>query len=75
LSCGKGGRLPADGLVAKTLFECAVGYEWVEEQPVVCTEVTYGENKKLRETERVKIVNVKRRLPRIPRILAQEPPA
>jgi hypothetical protein len=28
------GRLLADGLVAEKLFECAVGYEWVEEQQV-----------------------------------------
>jgi hypothetical protein len=58
------GRLLADCRVAEKLFEHATGYEWVEEEAVVCKEVTYGDDgQKLRETERVEVVQVVRKLP------------
>jgi hypothetical protein len=60
----KEGRLHADSLVAEKLFQRATGYEWVEDQAVVCTEITYRDNgMKLREIERVKVVQVIKRLP------------
>jgi hypothetical protein len=59
------GRLLADCRVAEKLYERATGtYQWVEEQAVICKDVVYDHNgKKLRETERVEIIQVVKRLP------------
>jgi hypothetical protein len=58
------GKMPADGLVARKLFERANGYTWVEEQAIKVKDIEYDANgKKLRETERVEIVPVTRRAP------------
>jgi hypothetical protein len=41
-------------------------YQWVEEQAVVCKNVVYDDNgNKLREPERVEVIQVVKRLPLI----------
>jgi hypothetical protein len=66
------GRLLFDCLVAEKLYELATGrYQWVEEQAVICKEVVYDDNgRRLRETERVEVIQVVRRLP--PDLKAQQ---
>lgn len=61
---GKGGKTPADALVAEALFERAVGYEWTKEQAIKVKTVHYGDNdNKLRETEEVRMVEVTKSIP------------
>jgi hypothetical protein len=65
LSAGrKGGKAVADCLIAEKLFERACGYEWVEERVITVKEIIYGDyGKKLKETEEVRVVEVRKRLP------------
>jgi transposase-like protein len=58
------GKTPADGTVVRKLYERANGYVWTEEQAVKIKEIEYDANgKKIRETERVEVVEVTRRAP------------
>lgn len=59
----KRGKLPADVDVACALHGRAVGAEWVEEQAIKIKDVQYEGGKKVRETERVQVVEVTRRAP------------
>ncbi len=60
----RGAKAVADCLVAEKLFEKATGYEWVEEQAIKVRTIVYGDNgKKLKETEEVRVVEVRKRLP------------
>ena len=60
----------SSGWHAEKLYELATGrYQWVEEQAVVCKavickEVVYDHNgKRRRQTERVEVIRVVKRLP------------
>jgi transposase-like protein len=58
------GKLPADASVARSLFQRANGYSWVDQQAIKVKDIEYDANgKKIRETERVEIVEVTRRAP------------
>lgn len=59
----KSGKAPADGNVASALYNRAVGAEWVEEQAIKCKTVEYENGKRVREEERVEVVEVTRRAP------------
>jgi hypothetical protein len=61
----RGGRVPADCIVAEKMFERAIGYEWVEEQAFKLRAVQYDPQtgKKLAEFEKIEIVEVKKKLP------------
>lgn len=59
----KRGKRPADKEIAHALFQRARGAEWVEEQAIKCRTVTYKDGKRVREEERVEVVEVTRRAP------------
>ncbi len=59
----KAGKLPSDSDVANALYQRATGAEWVEEQAIKVKEVEYSDGKRVRETERVEVVEVTRRAP------------
>ncbi len=59
----KAGKLPSDSDVANALYERATGAEWVEEQASKVKEVEYEAGKRVREIERVEVVEVTRRAP------------
>lgn len=59
----KRGKLPADTTVANALYEKATGAEWVEEQAIKVKTVQYENGKRLKEEERVEVVEVTRRAP------------
>lgn len=58
------GRVGSDLRVANRLFNRALGYEWTEQQVVKVKETIYSDTgKKLREVEKVEVVEVLRRAP------------
>lgn len=59
----KAGKLQADLEVANSLYQKAVGAEWVEEQAIKLKRVQYENGKRVLEEERVEIVEVTRRAP------------
>lgn len=60
----KEAKRPADATIAGALFGRAKGAEWVEQQAFKCRTVVYGDNgKRVREEERVEVVEVVRRAP------------
>lgn len=60
----KRGRIPADAEVASSLYTRANWHEYTEQQAIKVREIVYGDNgKKLKEVERVEVVDVKRVLP------------
>lgn len=60
----KRGKAPANADVAYALYKRATGAEWMEEQAFKLKSVEYSDTgRKLRETERVEIVEVTRRAP------------
>lgn len=60
----KKGKIPADAEIAHSLHARATGFEWDEQQAIKVKEVIYGDNgKRLKEIERVEIVNVHRVTP------------
>jgi hypothetical protein len=60
----KRGKLPADVEVANSLFKRANGFEYDEATPIKVKDITYADNgKKLRETERVEIIQVRKVVP------------
>jgi hypothetical protein len=65
----KKGAAPADANVASSLYGRALGAEWIEEQAVKCKTVEYSNGKRVREEERVEVVQVRRVLP--PDVTAQ----
>lgn len=64
---GKLGKEKADMSVVFSAFERAKGCEYIEQVPIKIKDVVYAENgKKIRETERVEIIEVTKRLPADP---------
>lgn len=59
----KRGKAPADGEIAAALYNRAHGAEWVEEQAFKLKTVTYDNGKRLKEEERLEVVEVTRRAP------------
>lgn len=59
----KEAKHPADASVVGALHQRATGAEWVEEQAIKLKEVTYENGKRVKETERVEVVPVTRRVP------------
>ncbi len=57
------GRLKADAEVGLRLYERAVGFEWDEVQPIKLKEVMYEGGKRVKEVERVQLVEVHRVIP------------
>lgn len=57
------GQEPANAEVAHALYDKAVGAEWVEEQAIKLKTVEYSDGKRVREEERVEVVEVTRRAP------------
>lgn len=59
----KAAKKPADAEIASALRERAKGAEWVEEQAFKIKDVIYDNGKRVRETERLEVVQVTRRAP------------
>lgn len=59
----KAGKMKSDSEVADKLFQKATGFEWDEVQPIKLKEVIYENGKRLRETERVEQVVVRKVVP------------
>lgn len=59
----RAGKMKADAEVATKLFERACGAEWTEEVAFKVKTVDYSEGRKVRETEEVKVVTVRRAAP------------
>lgn len=59
----KRGKAPANADVAHAMYQKATGAEWVEQQAIKLKEVEYEGGKRVRETERVEVVEVTRRAP------------
>lgn len=59
----KRGKAPANADVAHKLYQRATGAEWIEEQAFKVKTVEYSDGKRLRETEEIKVVEVKRAAP------------
>lgn len=59
----KRGKLPSNAEVATSLYKRANWHEYIEQQAIKVKDVIYENGKRVRETERVEIVEVKRVLP------------
>jgi hypothetical protein len=59
----KKGKIPADAKVAHALFDRATGAEWTEQQAIKLKTVTYLDGRRVKEQERVEIVEVRRSAP------------
>lgn len=59
----KEGKMLADMAVVSSLHKRALGYEWDEAQPIKVKEVLYENGKRIKETERVEIVMVRKVMP------------
>lgn len=57
------GKDSPDDRTERSLYHRANGYEWYEEQTVKLKDIEYDDGRKVKETERVEIVNVLKRLP------------
>jgi hypothetical protein len=59
----KKGKLPADAEIANALFNRAKGMDYDEEVPIKLKEVEYSDGKRVKETERVEVVVVRKVVP------------
>lgn len=57
------GHIRANAQIGESLFQRARGSEWVEQQAIKVKTVEYENGKKVREEERVQIVELKRKAP------------
>lgn len=56
-------KRPTDGKVARALRDRALGAEWTEEVAIKVKEVEYEEGKRVREVERVEVVELRKAAP------------
>jgi len=59
----KAGKTAADARMAASLFKRGTGFEFIEKQPIKLKEVEYENGKRVKETERIEIVDVQRVVP------------
>lgn len=59
----KAGKTAADAQMAASLYKRGLGFEFIEKQPIKLKEVEYENGRRVRETERVEIVDVQRVVP------------
>lgn len=59
----RAGKMKADAEVAAKLFERACGAEWTEEVAFKVKTTEYADGRKVKETEEVKVVSVRRAAP------------
>lgn len=60
----KSGRVPADGDVARSLYERALGFKFKTQEPIKLKETHYDNNgRKISEKERVEVIEVEKAVP------------
>lgn len=59
----KAGKTAADARMAESLYKRGLGFEFIEKHPIKLKEVLYDNGKRVKETERIEIVDVQRVVP------------
>jgi len=63
LQAVKVGKDAPDDRTERSLYHRANGYEWTEEVPIKVKEIEYDAGRKVKETERVEVVKVRKQMP------------